>query len=106
MFGPLSKVIFLCTTAFLCAVSPVRADLTSTRQSQTALAEILLGEIALQRGLYADAWFAYTDATRLTSDKALAERAYKIAQVMKDKGRMAKSKALLEQLDPDNDANL
>ena len=106
MFGPLSKVIFLCTTAFLCAVSPVRADLTSTRQSQTALAEILLGEIALQRGLYADAWFAYTDATRLTSDKALAERAYKIAQVMKDKGRMAKSKALLDQLDPDNDVNL
>ena len=106
MFGPLSKVIFLCTTAFLCAVSPVRADLTSTRQSQTALAEILLGEIALQRGLYADAWFAYTDATRLTSDKALAERSYKIAQVMKDKGRMAKSKALLDQLDPDNDVNL
>lgn len=106
MFGPLSKVIFLCTTAFLCAVSPVRADLTSTRQSQTALAEVLLGEIALQRGLYADAWFAYTDATRLTSDKALAERAYKIAQVMKDKGRMAKSKALLDQLDPDNDVNL
>lgn len=106
MFGPLSKVIFLCTTAFLCAVSPVRADLTSTRQSQTALAEILLGEIALQRGLYADAWFAYTDATRLTSDKALAERSYKIAQVMKDKGRMAKSKALLDQLAPDNDVNL
>ncbi len=106
MFGPLSKVIFLCSTAFLCSVSPVRADLTSTRQSQTALAEILLGEIALQRGLYADAWLAYVDATRLTSDKALAERAYKIAQAMKDKGQIAKSKALLDQLDPENDVNL
>ncbi len=106
MISTFSKAVFVFCSVFFWVTNPAHADLTSTRQSQTALAEILLGEIALQRSLYTDAWLAYTDATRLTSDTALADRAYKIALAMKDKDKIVKSKKLLDTLDPDNEVNL
>ncbi len=69
----------------------------------TVIAEVLLGEIALQRQLYEDAWFAFLDASRNAQNIELAEKAYRIGFVLKDKEKTDEARKVLDSLDKDNE---
>lgn len=105
MISLLSR-IGICLFLFCTSLSGAQA-LTATHPkdkqlSPTALAEVILGEIALQRNLYADAWFAFLDASRLTSEQELADKAYRIALAMKDQSKATQARKVLDRLDPKN----
>ena len=86
-----SRFCFVLGSVAILSVS--LAELASaTQKSQqdikpTVLAEVLIGEIAMQRQLYGDAWYAFLDASKNASNKELAEKAYRIAFAMKDKAK-------------------
>ena len=69
----------------------------------TLLAEVLIGEIALQRQLYGDAWYAFLDASKNASNKELAEKAYRIAFAMKDKKKTDEARKVIDTLDSQNE---
>ena len=93
-----AATIFCAMTA-----SSLATQLESRDTKPTVLAEVLLGEIALQRQLYEDAWFAFLDASRNAKNIELAEKAYRIGFVLKDKGKTDEARKVLDSLDKQNE---
>ncbi len=91
--------------AFACALSTnsFASQLEPQDVKPTVLAEVLLGEIAMQRQLYEDAWFAFLDASRNAKNVELAEKAYRIGFVLKDKKKTDEAKKVLDSLDKENE---
>lgn len=85
------------------ATNSFASQLQSQDVKPTVIAEVLLGEIALQRQLYEDAWFAFLDASRNAQNVELAEKAYRIGFVLKDKEKTDEARKVLDSLDKDNE---
>lgn len=104
---PHIKFIFVSVlSSLLIAQTVSAAGKTPSSESvmieQQVLAATLLGEMALQRNLYGDAYMALITGAKAGQRAELADRAFQIAKAAKDKKKSEEALSILRSIDPEN----